>query len=264
MLYLSESDLRFVVETVVTNRRDYDRIIDLIRGKEDLLEPMLEEPRLAERLLHEEQTLLRISPQLLFSILLRRVREELKNETYVLEADARGKRIPIFEAPAMVGLLCDQRTRDYLAELLASFARTDSRVIHWEECGAWRTRRFSDIDLDDMIELARIVAPEARPALYRRIAELALFLSGIFPDHAERFAGRRRFACSTGRTRKDYEEQGKRFYGLAIREADHRAWQPVLETLAAKFGVAQLTLNALSERYLKAHRTWYFRAATGG
>ena len=39
MLHLTESDLRFLVETVATSRRDYDHIVNLIRDKEDLLEP---------------------------------------------------------------------------------------------------------------------------------------------------------------------------------------------------------------------------------
>ena len=48
---LTESDLKFVVETVATRRRDHDHIIGLIRDKDDLLEPMLEDPKLAERLI---------------------------------------------------------------------------------------------------------------------------------------------------------------------------------------------------------------------
>jgi hypothetical protein len=54
MLHLSESDLRFLVETVATNRRDYDYIVNLVRDKEDLLEPMLEDPKLTERLFRDE------------------------------------------------------------------------------------------------------------------------------------------------------------------------------------------------------------------
>jgi hypothetical protein len=38
MLHLTESDLRFLVETVATSRRDYNHIVDLVRDKEDLLE----------------------------------------------------------------------------------------------------------------------------------------------------------------------------------------------------------------------------------
>ncbi len=124
MLNLSESDLRFLVESVATSRRDYDHIVNLIRDKEDLLEPMLEDPKLLERLFHDQETFMRISPHLLFSVLLRRVRKELEKEAYVLEPDSKGKRIPVFEAPAVAEMLSHKRTRDYLAEMLSSFART--------------------------------------------------------------------------------------------------------------------------------------------
>jgi arsenate reductase-like glutaredoxin family protein len=53
-MHLSESDLRFLVETVATNRRDYDHIVNLVRDKEDLLETMLEHPKLTERLFRDE------------------------------------------------------------------------------------------------------------------------------------------------------------------------------------------------------------------
>ena len=49
MLHLTESDLRFLVETVATIRRDYDHIVNLIRDKEDLLEPMLKDPKHKQR-----------------------------------------------------------------------------------------------------------------------------------------------------------------------------------------------------------------------
>ena len=56
MLHLTESDLRFVVETVATRRRDYDHIAQLLRDKEDLLEPMLGDPKLIERLFRDQDT----------------------------------------------------------------------------------------------------------------------------------------------------------------------------------------------------------------
>ena len=192
MLHLSESDLRFLVETVATNRRDYDHIVNLVRDKEDLLEPMLDDPKLTERLFRDEKALVRVTPHMLFSVLLRRLRRELENEAYVLDVDTKGKRIPVFEGPAVAEMLSDKQTRDYLAEMLSSFARTNSGIIYWQERGTWHKRRFSDIDLDDMVELARIIDPEMRPALYKRIADLALFLSGIFPEQAVRSLGPRK------------------------------------------------------------------------
>ena len=259
MLHLSESDLRFLVETVATNRRDYDHIVNLVRGKEDLLEPMLDDPKLLERIFRDEEALVRVTPHMLFSVLLRRLRRELENETYVLDVDTKGKRIPVFEGPAVAEMLSDKQIRDYLAEMLSSFARSNSGIIYWKERGTWHKRRFSDIDLDDMVELARIIDPEMRPALYKRIADLALFLSGIFPEHAAHFGGPRKTMFSAKRTLKDYEQAGKRFYKVAARETDQTQWKPVLETLAEKFTLARLALNSLSDRYVKTLRARYFR-----
>src|SRR5258707_1790591 len=258
MLNLSESDLRFLVESVATNRRDYDHIVNLIRDKEDLVEPMLEDPKLVERLFRDEEPFVRISPHLLFSVLLRRVRRDLEKESYVFEVESNGKRIPVFEAPAVAELLANTQTCDYLAEMLSSFVRTNSGVIYWKERGTWHKKRFSDIDIDDMIELARIIDPEMRPALYRRIADLTLFLSGIFPDHATRFAARRTTMLSAGRTLKDYEQQGKRFYRVAEREADQDHLRPILAMLAEQFTLARRALNTLGDRYLKTYRGRYF------
>jgi hypothetical protein len=260
MLHLSESDLRFLVETVATNRRDYDHIVNLVRDKEDLLEPMLDDPKLTERLFRDEKALVRVTPHMLFSVLLRRLRRELENEAYVLDVDTKGKRIPVFEGPAVADMLSDKQTRDYLAEMLSSFARTNSGIIYWQERGTWHKRRFSDIDLDDMVELAGIIDPEMRPALYKRIADIALFLSGIFPEHSAHLAGPRKTMFSAKRTLKEYEEAGKRFYQVAARETDQIHWKPVLGTLAEKFTLARLALNSLSDRYVKTLRARYFRS----
>jgi hypothetical protein len=48
-----------------------------------------------------------------------------------------------------------------------------------------------------------------RPALYKRIADIALFLSGIFPEHAALFATPRITMFSAKRTLKAYEQAGK-------------------------------------------------------
>lgn len=259
MLKLSDSDLRFVVQTVATSRRDHDHIVNLIRDKEDLIEPMLEDAKLLERLFQDDETLVRVSPHLLFSVLLRRVRQELQKETYVLEPDSKGKRIPVFEAPAVAEMLGRNPVCDYLAEMLSSFTRTNSGVIYWKERGSWHKRRFSDIDIDDMVELARIADPEMRPALYRRIADIALFLSGIFPDSAAVFVARPRTSFLARRTLDDYESEGKRFYGIAARETHEAQQQAIFGMLSEKFSSARRALNTLSDRYVKARRTLYFR-----
>ena len=88
---------------------------------------------------------------------------------------------------------------------------------------------------------------------------LALFLSGIFPDHAAFFEARSKTMFSTGRTLRDYEQQGRRFYGLAAATTDQARWKPAFETLSSKFILARRALNTLGDRYLKSHRASYFR-----
>src|SRR5258708_16126342 len=113
MLNVSDSDLRFLVETVATDRCDYDHIVNLIRDKEDLLEPMLQDPKLVRRLLAEEENLVRVSPYFLFTALLLQVGRDLEDVSYILAVDFKGNRIPVFEAQAVTSLLTQSSTRGY-------------------------------------------------------------------------------------------------------------------------------------------------------
>jgi len=260
MLSFSDSDLRFLVEAVATDRRDYDHIVNLIRGKDDLIEPMLQDAKLVQRLFEEEAGLVRVSPYFLFTVLLLKVRRDLAETAYVLEVDFKGKRIPVFEANAVTDLLGRAVIRDYLADMLASFTRTNSGVIYWRERGILHKRRFSDLDIDDMVDLARIIDPQMRPALYKRIADIALFLSGIFPDHLTLFAAHHQSRFSAKRTLKDYEQQGSRFFRVAAQETDQSRWRSAMGTLTEKFTLARWALNTLSDRYFKTQREHYFRS----
>ena len=179
MLHLTESDLRFVVETVATSRRDHDHIVNLVRDKEDLLEPMLEDPKLTERLFREEEALVRISPHLLFSILLRRVRKELEKEAYILDVDTKGKRIPIFDSPAVAEMLSDKKVRDYLAEMLSSFVRTNNGFIYWKELGTWHKRRFSDSACVTLVPRSHSRSGSYRKAIESRFHELMLITARL-------------------------------------------------------------------------------------
>ncbi len=260
---LTESDLRFVVQTVVaTLRQDHDHIIDLVRDKEDLLELMLDDPKLAERLLGGQDVFVHVSPYLMFAVLLRRIRRDLEGQSFVVDRDARGRRIPIFEARRAVQLLQDPTTREYLTEMLCSFVRTNSGMLYWKERGTWHKRKISDLDMDDMITLCNLAEPAFKPRLYRRIADLALFLTGIYPDHASSAGRRPRSRLSNRRTVPDYEREGRRFYTLAAREPEPPWSASVFEGLAEEFTLAREALTALSDRYLKPLREQYFNQPT--
>jgi hypothetical protein len=255
---LSDSDLRFIVETVATERRDYDHVIELVRDKPDLLEPMLQDRKLSERLISEQEAFARVSPYLLFSALLRRVWRDVERQSFVLERDDRGKRIPVFGGPRIAELLGEPDLREYLVEMLCSFVRTNTGVLYFKDRGTWRKRKFSDLDMDDMIALCHLVEPEGKPRLYKRIGDIALFLTGIYPDHTALSARRPRTQAAQGRVAADYEREARHFYSVCARQPEPPWTASIFEALAENFNLARAALNTLSDRYLEPLRERYF------
>lgn len=255
---LTDSDLKFLVETVAAKYQDHTSIIELIIDKEDFQDKMLDDPKLAQRVLNDEEAFIRISPYMLFSILLRQIRRDLENETYINEVGDKGERIPVFEAPEVAELLDHRPPRDYLVDMLSSFAKTRSTVAYWMERGRLRRRKFSDMDIDDMILLCSQSDPEVRPMYYKRIADVALFLAGIFPDHTIQSASRTCSIRHKRRTIADYETEGQTFYELAARESPEPGLESIFTTLSEKFTLARRALNFLSERYVRSERAYYF------
>lgn len=252
MVHLTEADLRFLAETVAARDQDWREVVERIRGNADAQAPMLADPRLVDRLLREQETLVRISPAMLFAVLLRAVHRELEKTLYVYEIEGRGGRIPVFEAPQVVEFLAQPAVSDYLVDMLCSFTRIQSGVVYWQEGTRWQRRRFCDMDMDDMILLCRLVGAEYWPVLHKRIADIALFLSGIYPDQSSLFIARPRTAFTGERTLRDYEADGKKFYGLAARHLAHSWLGTPCGIMAEKFVLARRALNTLSDRYLKA------------
>lgn len=245
-----EADYRFVAETLASTPTKQKEAERLLLERPELMDDWLEDPRVFQRLWSEEKQLLRVSPFLLFQVLLRQVRKDLRGKLYLYEVDARGHRLPIFEAPQVASLLQDEGILEYLAEMLASFTRTESAVIYWLEGGQWHKKRFSDIDIDDVVFLARLVEPALRPLLIKRAADIALFLSGIFPDHASLFIAKPKTALTAQRTIRDYETEGSNYYKLAAEQLDNPQVQRTCRRLAESFTLARRALNTLSDQYL--------------
>jgi hypothetical protein len=77
--------------------------------------------------------------------------------------------------------------------------------------------------------------------VFRRIGDIALFTTGLFPE-----------AMLRQRRLETYEDEGRRFYRLAAErlEGSHPRLAEVLGRLAGDFTVARKPLNVLSERYV--------------
>jgi hypothetical protein len=129
--------------------------------------------------------------------------------------------------------------------------------------------------------------PESdRPGLYRRLGDLALFLTGVFPDHT----ARRRLhpielerlvrSLPDGETRRPslaalvdlagtrgatgvFEWLGPRWYALAAARTPLAALSHTLGEIAARFDQARRFLNHLTDRYLFPVRArWFPQAET--
>ena len=131
-----------------------------------------------------EDPLLHASPFLAFSVLLARVEWELSRATFLEEWVGPGRRVPVFDTAGPRDLLRERRHRLFLAELLTSYTRVASGSVWVRTRRGWRRRRYSELDPLRLAELLEVVPQSERHAVLRRLGDLALFLTGVFPDHA--------------------------------------------------------------------------------
>ena len=266
--WLTEGDLDFIVRATSSRRTDYDRIREIVRDKPDILEILLEDERLYQRIVEDDHILLKISPRLLFTVLLRRVRRQLKDRSFTVEGGPSG-RLPVFDARQAARLVEDPQVLAYLADMLASFVRTESRSMVIRRGGSYYRRVFSDMDVDDLLAMVELVDPAQRFGLYKRIADVCLFLVGMFPEHVDRAAARParlpweqarvRFAGRL-RSRSDYERLGRDFYQKAAEDqrAERTGLAAVLTTIGDHFTLASKPLNVLADQLIPLRRWSWF------
>jgi len=263
-LSFPDLDILFIVETLLPQRSDKERLVEIIRDDEDFIEAMLGDGRLFDRVMREESILLQITPKLFFSVLLRQAQKDLRKESYTIELRSRQK-IPVFDSHRVVDLLGDRRICDYLAEMLASFTRIES--FTWPvrvRKGIWYKYRFSDLDIDALIRLCQSLEEDYRFSLYKRIADVCLFITGMFPEYVEieGYGPAQGSKWSRGgRDLEGYEEEGRQFYKLAAQHEGAAIMElsRVLDTLAENFTLAEKPLKFLSERYLLVRKHSLFR-----
>ena len=310
---------RPMVAELLLRERLTDRDLDLLAqvaggpdGGERAAARLRDEPGEIERLLALPQVfdalfrqsggdaLVLASPFVAFATLLARTPALLEGLAFVPERLGARRTVPVFEAPALRDLVDDPLRRLFLADLLASYTHVASGAIWVRSRRGWRHRRFSELDPARFAELILTVPPDQRPALYRRLGDLSLFLSGVFPDYAETHPLapiaverlRRALAAEQpgerGRAEHGRGEHGRRaghgsaeplipdLGALAQLEAIGRrsyalSWEatlyrdlgfaPVLVYVVEHFRHARMVLNFLTDRYLFQHRERWFPLA---
>jgi hypothetical protein len=210
----------------------------------------------------DDEPFLRASSFLTFAVAVHRSAARLDRATSTLEWVGPRQRLPVFDVSSLRDFLSDPLRRLFLVELLASFTSVASGST-WERTRrGWRRRRFSELDPVRLASLLEVVGEAERPGVYRRLGDLALFLTGVFPDHtAERGLG----PVDAGRLLRLLGAAGDG-RGAPPPDADHLGAVGLLEHLGARWyrcaaataaGPPTATVRALpagGERFRQARR----------
>lgn len=279
---LSDRDLALLARAAGAADRD-GRAAARLRDEPGGIERVLASPRLFETLFRhgDDDPLVLASPFLAFATLLYRTPALLEGLAFVPERLGSQRSVPVFEGQALRDLVAEPLRRLFLADLLASYTHVASGAVWVRSRRGWRHQRFSELDPARFAELLLSVPPGQRVALYRRLGDLSLFLSGVFPDHAEAHplapiaVERMRRALAAGLPRQERPAQplipgagtlaqleaiGRGSYSLAWEASPHRdlGMSPVLAHVAGHFRHARLVLNFLTDGYLFHHRERWF------
>lgn len=259
-LRLSKRDLDFLVETVSPEVKDKARLKQIIAEDEDFRNSFIGDEKVFRRLMDEKEKFLEISQLLFFEILLRKTARELEGASYTVEKTSTTK-IPVFDTKEVVDLLNQESVLLYLADMLSSFTKIENYAIPIKlKKETWEEIRFNDLDILSLMSFSQAVEEEYKLGFYKRIADICLFVLGIFPAYAERdyrypFSGQVR-PHILGKLRispEDYVEEGRKFYKLA---AEHPAAKEsdlseIFWALHRDFQKAKKPLNFLEEHFLR-------------
>jgi hypothetical protein len=243
-----------------------------LRAHPDLLESALSAPQTFERVFGEsDELVVRVSPYLVFAVALHRALSELEHTFFVEERITTRMRVPVFDVAMLRDFAADDDRRIFVVELLASYTRVASGPIWVRRANGrgWRRQRVSELDAARLAAAIDLVPPEDRPGVYRRLGDLALFLTGVFPDHTMRRpvppVSRERLTRSvrslgapalaemgqlTGTESDLLAWLGPRWYRLAARATPLPSVTNLLEDVASRFDVARRLLNVVTDRVL--------------
>jgi hypothetical protein len=219
------------------------------------------------------------SPFLVFAVAVHRGWAELDATSHVEEWIGPRRRLPVLSGPQLREFLDEPSRRLFLTELLASYTRVASGTTWFLSQRGWQRRRFSELHPVQLASLLDVVPEQERPGVYRRLGDLALFLTGVFPDHTETSGLGpydtdrllRLGALGTHPPPLDapattvslLEYLGQRSYRIAARTstAPLTRTMAVVADISDQFSLARRALNYLSDRYLFTDRQRWFGPA---
>jgi hypothetical protein len=221
------------------------------------------------------------SPFLIFAVAVHRAASELATMDHVPERSGQRQRVPLFDAPELRDFLGSAARRLFLAELLASFTRNAAqyRPSPRGRTRPGRGRRFSELDVVRLAGLVDTVPEAERAGVYRRLGDVTLFLTGVFPDYAAAHAlgpvnaARLLRAAQVPARQQDeladapaidlFEHLGAQWYRTAWGLAPARtARLAVVAEVAERFRQARRVLNHIADRCLFSQGNPWFTPPT--
>jgi hypothetical protein len=235
------------------------------------IEEKLADPRLYDLIFENTETgmIAGLTPLLAFAVLVHRTMRDLGSASYVPEWVGAGERLPVFDVESLREFIDDVTRRYLISEFLSSFTRVASGSVWVRTDRGYRRRRYSELDPVGLAEMVESLPSGRRAAGYRRLGDVALFHTGVFPDHTASHPisamRQARLATLAGVDLGDLvgvdyfqflEKVGSVCYGRAANEAalPSQLHEP-LEDMAANFTRARRFLNFLADRYLHRHQT---------
>jgi len=260
-----DEDFLFIINTLMPGYKDKKKMIKVLKEDEDILSGMLDDDKLLKHLIQDPDSIIKVSPYFFFTVLIYRVKKELENRPYTLEHGERQK-MAVFDTRKIVDLLNEPRMLSYLADMLVSFVRINSfSVIIRLKKGIWERFKFSDFDIASLIKYSQMIDEEQRFPSYKRIADICLFITGIFPDYIDQQYRRiarklSQLEIAAKMSREGFARHGSYFYQAAAkhRTAQLKDLDRVLWALSENFTLAAKPLNFMSDRYLGFLREKYF------
>jgi hypothetical protein len=277
--HLTDADLHLLA-TETGEAESGEELLTYLHANPAYLTALLEHPSLYVSLFGsgEHDALLRASPFLVFAVLVHRGAQDLAGLPFVEEWIGPNRRLPSFEVGGLREFASAPLRRFFLAEVLASYTRVASGTVWVQTSRGWRRRRFSELDPLRLLEMLETTPGRERPALYRRLGDLSLFLTGVFPDYAgatlpplrrQRLQRGMRWIELAGPSLPPdpvpseislLEELGQRSYWMAWKatEGMGSGMTGVLADVAESFSQARRLLNFLTDRYLFPVRDHWF------
>ncbi|MCL6564476.1 MAG: hypothetical protein K6U87_15890 [Firmicutes bacterium] len=268
---LTEQDLTFLASAIGAQGAQF------LGQHPNQVAQALSDPRVFQRIFGEPRQawLERVSAFLVFAVIVHRVAQELEEATAVQEWVGPRQRLWVFDVEPLRQFLRDAALRLFLVELLGSYTHVHSGSVRVRDRRGWRRVPVSELDPLHLVQLLDVVVEAERIWVYRRLGDLALFLTGVFPDFVARAAGgawrrwyRTRLALARPETRLDradedalalVEETGRLSYAAALKLAGTPVGElSLVSEVLRRFSVARRVLNVIVDRYILPQRHWWF------